>query len=164
MIFSFSCCQQHQPWLSPCLPAFSANAHWKSFRWPCPLLTKSEPKGFLSTQAPSAPHSRPCHVTITPNPVSFCQAVHIWLGKTPRWASEVCAAVWGGGGDALGPRWQARSCSVDLVQERQCGSHRLEVRQTHLNLLLTVRTGTGYWNSPSLSFLTCKWSIKIPVL
>lgn len=58
-----------------------AKACWKSLRWPPSLEIK--PQRALCTQAPSALHSRPCHVTIIPNHVSFGQPGCTRLGKIP---------------------------------------------------------------------------------
>lgn len=78
----------------PSSPALLPKPCWKSLRWPCLLLLKSDPKGFLCTQAPSALHSRPCHVTIIPNHVSFGQSACTWLGEiAPVRVRSVCSCT-----------------------------------------------------------------------
>lgn len=137
-----------------------AKACWKSLRWPCLLPLKSDPKGFLCTQAPSALHSRSCHVTIIPNHVSFGQSACTWLGEiAPVRVRSVCSC----GRDALGPKWQAQSCYVEISQERHHDSSGLssQIQPSHL---LVVRVWTVYLNSLRLSFLTCKLSMIITYL
>lgn len=138
VIFSFSCCQPHQPWLLPFLSDSSAKARWKSLGWPYLLPLKSSPKGFLCTQVPSAPHSSPCHVTIIPNHVSFGQAVHTWLGKGPPVRVKVCAAVQGCGGGALGLSDRLNHAMWHFPR-RQHSSRKQKVRLTQLGHVLVVK-------------------------
>lgn len=83
MVFGIGCCKPHQPWLSPFLSDFSCQSALEIIKTATLPSLEIGPQRVLCTQAPSALHSRPCHVTIIPNHVSFGQPGCTWPGKIP---------------------------------------------------------------------------------
>lgn len=155
VIISFSCCQPHQPWLSP----FLSNSS-------CQIIKMAmSPSLEIRPQRVSVHSSPICSSSQTISCHNYSQSCFIWpasmhlTGRSSPSESQKCVQLSRAVGKTLWDLSDRLNHIIWIFSKRQCDRDELRGQANLAQLPTSVRPWTGYLNSSCLSFLTYKLSV-----